>query len=114
MTTSYVTAYIYTSTGGSYIYTAGTTDGQFTALTDAITGQGLGSLQGQTITKMLCYVDNYITEANGIVIVDPQNVPQASLPVARIEDTQPQWQMVNIGPVDLNWVIEAYTTAAVA
>jgi len=111
MTTSYVTAYIYTATGGSYIYTAAATDDSYTALTDAITGQGLGSLQGQTITKVMCWVDNMISQGNGIIIVDPQNVPQSSLPVARIEDTEPQWQMVNIGPVDLNWVIEAYTSA---
>jgi len=111
---SYVTAYLYTSAGQNHIFTVASDDSGFDALTDVITSQGLGSLQGQTITHALCFTDNYVTQGNGIVIVDPQNVPRASLPVARPDNTMPQWQQVNIGPIDLNWVAKVSTSASVA
>jgi len=112
--TTYVTAYLYTNRGESHVFTVASDDSGFDALTDLITSQGLGSLQGQTIVKALVFTDNYVLQGNGVVIVNPQNVPVISLPVARIEATQPQWQQVNIGPIDLNWVCKVNTSASVA
>jgi hypothetical protein len=112
--TSYVTAYCYTNRGENHIMTVASDDSGFDALVDAITSQGLGSLQGQTITKVMCWVDNYVTQGNGVIVVDPQNTPQSSIPVSRIEVGMPQWQAVNIGPIDLNWVAKVTTSASLA
>jgi len=112
--TTYVTAYFYTNRGESHIYQVASDDSGFDALTDLITAQGLGSLQGQTIVKAMVWTDNYVLQGNGVLIVNPQNVPVISIPVARIEDTMPKWQQVNIGPIDLNWVCKVNTSASVA
>jgi len=112
--TTYVTMNLYTSQGQNHIFTVASDDSGFDEMTDVITGSGLGSLQGQTITKLMAWTDNYVVQGNGIVIVDPQNTPIASLPVTRIEMNQPEWQMVNIGPLNLNWVMKVNTSATVA
>jgi len=114
MTNSYVTVYAYTDKGENHIFTVDSTDGQFTANTDLITGQGLGSLQGQKIVKVMAWCEAFVTQGNGVVIVNPQNVPIASIPVAIMEQEVPAWQMVNIGPIDLNWVMKQFTTASLA
>ena len=112
--TTYVTMNIYTNRGENHIFTVASDDSGFDELTDVITSQGLGSLQGQTITKVMAWTDNYVVQGAGVVVVDPQNTPQASIPVTRIEMDQPEWQMVKIGPLNLNWVAKVNTSASVA
>ena len=115
MTTSYVTANLYTNRGESHIFSVAATDGQLNTLTDIITSQGLGSLQGQTIVKAMLFQDGAIYQGNGCLFINAQNIPVASLPVARIEkDGGVEWQNVNIGPIDLNWSCQVYPTAAPA
>lgn len=112
--TTYVTANLYTNAGENHIFTVASGDGAYVELLDLITGQGLGSLQGQTITHAQVWTDNYVIDGAGLVIVDPQNIPVASLPVTRIEENQPMWQSCRIGPINLNWKAQVYTSASVA
>jgi len=117
MTTTQVTCYVSTSTGQSHIMQGDITDstigaGTFTALTDLITGQGLASLQGQTIVKVMAWTENVIGQGSGIVIVDPQNTPQASITCAALEKVPPNWENVSIGPIQLNWVMKVQTQAS--
>ena len=111
MTASISTIYIYTDRGQNHIFTGSTTDGTLTALTDLITGAGLESLAGQRIVKVMTNVENKIGQGNGFLVVDPQNVVQASFPASRMESTIPKWQHVNCGPIDLNWAIKVNTLA---
>lgn len=117
MTATQVTCYCYTSAGQNHIFTGDITDSTigadgFTALTDLITSQGLASLQGQTITKVMAWTENVIGQGAGIVIVDPQNTPQASVPCSALETVPPNWENVNIGPISLNWVMKVQTQAS--
>jgi len=117
MTATQVTCYAYTNRGQSHIFTADITDsaigaGGFTEITDLITSQGLSSLQGQTIVKVMAWTENVIGQGCGIVIVDPQNTPVTSLEVAALEKVPPQWQNVSIGPIQLNWAMKVQTQAS--
>ena len=114
---SHVTCYCFTSAGQSHIFTGDITDSTigadgFTAITDLITSQGLASLQGQTIVRVMAWTENVIGQGAGIVIVDPQNTPVASIPVAALEKVPPNWESVSIGPVSLNWVMKVQTQAS--
>ena len=112
MTTSTSAIYVYTDRGQHHIFQlVGGTDGTLTAMTDLITGAGLESLAGQRIMKVMTMIENKVGQGNGILVVDPQNVPIASFPACRPEDQTPKWQMVNVGPIDLNWAMKINTLA---
>ena len=114
MSNTMVTVALYTNSGQSYIFNKDCTDGAYSTITDVITGSGLGSLQGQQIIKVMAWTENFISQGSGVVIVDPQNVPIGVIPVCQFEQNTPQWQHVNIGPINLNWAMKAFTTATVA
>jgi len=111
MTTQYATAYIYTDRGQNHIYTASVTDGTLTALTDVITGSGLEALAGQRIIKVMTNIEGRMGQGNGFLVVDPQNVIYASFAGCRAESQTPQWQHVNVGPLNLNWALKVNTLA---
>ena len=116
MTDSQVTVLMGTAQGQNHVFHADITDsaiggGTFTALTDLITSQGLQSLQGQTITRVMAWTEGKIGQGAGILIIDPQNTPLYSINCSRLEQVPPTWQTFNISP-QLNWVIQAQTQAA--
>jgi hypothetical protein len=117
MTATQVTVYCMTNSGQSHIFHGDITDstigaGGFTALTDLITSQGLDSLQGQTITRVMAWTENVIGQGNGVLILNPQNTPLTSINVAQLEKVPPQWQNVSIGPIQLNWSMKVQTQAS--
>jgi len=114
MSNSIVTVGMMTNTGQEYIFSSDVTDGSFQEITDLITGSGLGSLQGQTIVKAMAHCENFVTEGGGVVIVDPQNTPIAVLPVCQLEQNNPMWQDVSIGPINLNWAMKVFSSATLA
>mgnify|MGYP003141491651 CR=1 FL=1 len=114
MTNSIVTCSMMTNTGREFIFSSDVQDGSFQEITDLITGSGLGSLQGQTIVKCMAHCENFVTEGGGIVIVDPQNTPISVIPVCQLEQNNPMWQDVSIGPINLNWAMKVYSSAALA
>ena len=112
MGTSTASIYVYTDRGQHHVFQAvAATDGTLTAMTDLITGSGLESLAGQRIIKVMTMVENKVGQGNGILVLDPQNVVLASFPACRPEDQTPKWQMVNVGPINLNWSMKVNTLA---
>ena len=81
-------------------------------MTDLITSQGLDSLQGQTITKVMAWTENVIGQGDGILIINPQNTPLKSIQVSQLEKVPPTWQNVSIGPIQLNWSMKVQTQAS--
>ena len=114
MSNSIVTVSMMTNTGKEYIFSSDVTDGSFQEITDLITGSGLGSLQGQTIVKFMAHCENFVTEGAGVVVVDPQNTPIASIPDCQLEQNNPMWQDCSIGPINLNWAMKVFSSAALA
>ena len=117
MTATQVTVYMRTSAGQNHIFHGDITDstigaGGFTALTDLITGQGLDSLQGQTITRVMAWTENVIGQGAGVLYLNPQNTPIYSINVAALEKVPPQWQNVQIGPIQLNDSLKVQTQAS--
>jgi hypothetical protein len=116
MTASQVTIIMHTTQNQNHIFHADVTDsgsggGTFTALTDIITGQGLQSLEGQTITRVMAWTEGKTGQGAGILVINPQNTPMYSLNCARLEIVPPAWQSCSITP-SLNWVIQVQTQAA--
>ena len=116
MTFSQVTIMMHTTSGQNHISHGDITDsaigaGTFTALTDLITAQGLQSLEGQTINRVMAWTEGKIGQGNGILVINPQNTPLFSLQCARLEIVPPSWQTCSITP-SLNWVIQVQTQAA--
>lgn len=117
MTNTQVTCYVYTNRGACHIFHGDVTDstigaGTFTELTDLLTGQNLDSLEGSVITKVMAWTENVIGQGDGILILDPQNTPVASINVAQLEKVPPSWQNVAIGPIQLNWAMKVQTQAS--
>lgn len=117
MTATQVTVYCMTNQGQNHIFHGDITDstigaGGFTALTDLITTQGLDSLQGQTITKVMAWTENVVGQGDGVLILNPENTPLTSIQVAQLEKVPPIWQDVSIGPIQLNWSMKVQTQAS--
>jgi len=117
MTATQVTVYMRTSAGQNHIFHGDITDstigaGGFTALTDLITSQGLDSLQGQTVTRVMAWTENKVGQGSGVLYINPQNTPLVSINVAELEKVPPQWQDVNIGPIQLNDSLKVQTQAS--
>ena len=115
MTNTFTSVMITTATNQSRIFALDVTDSASTygELTDVITGNSLGdSLQGQTIVKAMGSCENFVISP-GIVFVDNQNNIVGTVGAGQPEQSQPQWQSVNI-PVQLNYTCKVLTSASVA
>lgn len=115
MTNTYTAVMITTASGQNRIFAADVTDHASTygSLTDIITGNTLGdSLQGQTIVKAMGVCENTLLSP-GVIFVDNNNNIIGSVGAGSPEQSQPQWQDVNI-PVQLNYTCKALTSASVA
>ena len=114
MTTTYATVYLKTSSGNDHIFSGAFNDGTATDMTDIITGQGLTSLQGQSIVATMAWTDGYIGQGNGLLILNEQNTPVATIPVNRIEMQQPKWLPISTPTIRLNWALNVTTKATAA
>jgi hypothetical protein len=115
MTNTYVSVMITTASGQNRIFAADVTDSASTygSLTDIVTGNTLGdSLQGQTITSAMGVCENTLLSP-GVIFVDNNNNIVGSVGAGSPEQSQPQWQSVNI-PIQLNYTCKALTSASVA
>ena len=115
MTNTYVAVMITTATGQNRVFAADVTDSGSTygSLTDVITGNSIGdSLQGQTCVSAMAVCENTLLSP-GIVFVDNNNNIVGTVGAGSPEQSQPQWQSVNI-PIQLNYTCKALTSASVA
>ena len=115
MTNTYVSVMITTASGQNRIFAADVTDSAtvYGSLTDIVTGNTLGdSLQGQTIVSAMGVCENTLLSP-GVIFVDNNNNIVGSVGAGSPEQSQPQWQSVNI-PVQLNYTCKALTSASVA